>query len=126
MPQFQLSHLSPDKMDMAFGLVRIAIPGTRLPDWQRYANSLLVSGGAILALTAPDGSIHAIASYMPEPSLRYGRVLRVDTFIAFELSRRAPARKALCDALQAMAEGLDCSTVLYAQDSRGLMTPTVH
>ena len=126
MPQFQLSHLSPDQMDNAYGLVRIALPGTPLPDWRRYANALLVSGGAILALTAEDGSIHALASYLPEPSLRYGRVLRVDTFIAFELSRRAPARRALCDALEAMAEGLDCSTVVYEQGSRGLMTPTVH
>ena len=126
MPEFRLSHLSPDQMDMAYGLVRIAMPETHLPEWQSYARSLLGSGGAVLALTAPDGTIHGLASYMPEPSLRHGKVLRVDTFIAFELSRRAPARKALCDGLQATAEELGCSTVMYALDRRGLVGATVH
>lgn len=124
MPQFSLSHLSADQTDTAFGLVRIALPGTRLADWQNYVRSLMVSGGAILALTAPDGGIHALASYMPEVSLRHGRALRVDLFIAFELSRTAPARKALCEGLQTLAKGLGCSTVLYTLDSRGLPNDT--
>ena len=52
------------------------------------------------------------------------RALRVDLFVAFELSRTAPARKALCEGLQTLAKGLGCSTVLYTLDSRGLPKDT--
>lgn len=121
MPNFSLKPLSPDDVALAYPLVRMAMPDVQLEDWRSYVTCLLSAGGGVLTLVAPDGGIHALACWNVEQHLRHDLVLKVDTFVAFELSHRAPARAALCDGLQALADELGCATVLFTLESRGLI-----
>lgn len=121
MPQFSLAPLKPDQLDQAFALVRMALPSLSLAEWRNYATAMAGSGGGVLTLVAPSGSIHALAAYRATPSLHHGRALAVELFVAFELSRKAPARAALCEGLHSLAQGLGCRAVLFSADSQGLL-----
>lgn len=123
MPHFTATAIDPGQSALLFALVRIARPATSLPAWRSHAAELAAAGGGVIALRTADGTFHGLATWLPETHLAHGRALRVDTFIAFELSRRAPARKTLCEALQAIARDQGCSTVLYTLASRGLVPP---
>ena len=62
-------------------------------------------------VSAEDGCLHGIATYEPITKGISGRVLNVEIMVAFELSRRAPVRQALCDALLGFARLFDCDSV---------------
>ena len=121
MPNFTVKPLDLKDIMLAYPLVRMGMPDVHLVEGQDYVGSLLANGGGVLTLVAPDGGIHALACWNLEQHLRHELVLKVDTFVAFELSHRAPARAALCEGLQELADGLGCSTVLFTLESRGLI-----
>ena len=87
--------------------------------WLTEAAALIERGGGILAARAPDGSVHGVATYEVARKGLLGRVLAVDTLITFELSRRAPARHALHEALELLANAFDCRSVVVPLPSRG-------
>ena len=122
MPQFSLAPLKPEQVAEAYPLVRMALPQLELDAWQGYAAAVASAGGGVLTLLAPNGAIHALAAYRTVPSLHHGRALVVDLFVAFELSRKAPARTALVEGLHQLAEGLDCRAVLFTSESQGLLS----
>ena len=84
----------------------------------RQATDLIERGGGILAARAPDGTIHGVATYEVAKKALLGRVLAVDTLITFELSRRAPARRALCDALDLLGHAFDCRNIVLPIPSK--------
>lgn len=119
MPIFSIEHLGADRLADAWPVVCMSHPHSRADWWNSEAEALIDRGGGILAARGPDGAIHGVATYEVARKALLGRVLAVDTFITFELSRRAPARHALCDALDLLAHAFDCRIVLLPLPSRG-------
>lgn len=112
MPTFRIEHLDDEKLLDAWPIVRSA-GAEPLPDWwENEALELMRRGGGVLAARAPDGSIHGVATYECLRRSACGPVLAVGRLVSFELNRRQPVRKALCDALQAIAAAFCCSAVV--------------
>ena len=122
MPQFSLAPLKPEQVAQAYPLVRMALPQLELGEWQDYAAAMASPGSGVLTLLAPSDAIHALAAWRAVPNLHHGRALIVELFVAFELSRKAPARAALVDGLHQLADGLGCQAVLFTSESQGLLT----
>ena len=119
MVQFSVSHLRTDMIPEAYALVRIAVPEVTFERWQEFADALIANGGGILGVFAGDATLHGLATYEIDNVLRHGRRLKVDTIVTFELTRLAPARKALCEALECRAAELGCTAMVLAMRSHG-------
>jgi hypothetical protein len=65
----------------------------------------------VLAARGPDGSVHGVATYAAARNQRAGCVLSVEKLITVELSRKAPCRNALCEALELLSLALGCHGV---------------
>lgn len=119
MARFAIEHLSEDQLVEAWPVVRMSNSRANADWWASEAAALVGRGGGILAARAPDGSIHGIATYEVVRKALLGRVLAVDTLITFELSRRAPARHALCDALDLLGHAFDCHSIVLPFPAKG-------
>jgi hypothetical protein len=109
-PQFYVVELGLDRVDDAYALARTVTPGLRREDWAGFVERRLAEGG-MLALLAADGVLFGYLCWRIEQRLRHGRVLAVDEFMTFELSRSAPGRTALCDAAEEVALERGCDAV---------------
>jgi hypothetical protein len=118
MAQFTIEHLSEDVLLHAWPIVRMSHSLANPGWWVSEATALIERGGGILAARAPDGTIHGVATYEVAKKALLGRVLAVDTLITFELSRRAPARRALCDALDLLGHAFDCRNIVLPLPSK--------
>lgn len=118
---FTIDHLSASDLADAWPIVRMSLAHADGAWWLCEAGDLLQRGGGVLAAHAPDGSIHGIATYEPVVKPRAGKVLAVDRLIAFELSRSAPCRRALCDAIELLAPALGCNGVALAVPAKGYL-----
>ena len=119
MPQFGIEHLSEGRLAEAWPVVRMSRSHAHSDWWVCEGVALIARGGGILAVRAPDQVIHGIATYEVGRKARLGRVLVIDTLITFELSRRAPVRRALCDALELLASAFDCRSIVLPLPSKG-------
>jgi hypothetical protein len=119
MAQFTIEHLSEDLLLDAWPVVRMGHSHANGDWWLSEATVLNGRGGGILAARAPDGTIHGVATYEVAKKALLGRVLAVDTLITFELSRRAPARHALSDALELLGHAFDCRSIVLPLPSKG-------
>lgn len=123
MAQFTVAPLEKDQIDGAYPLVRMAAPEVAPDAWRGFAERLIDNGDGILCVFAGDSTLHGLAAYRLDEGLRYGRMLRVDTIVTFELDRAAPARTALCAALERVAQQLECESLTLAMPSRGYADP---
>lgn len=121
MLQFIIQQLTRDQLGSAWPLVRAAGEYLALDRWIDAARRLMNNGGGILAVSTADGAIQGVATFEPVEESRGGNVLLVDTFVTFELSRRAPARAALCDALERLSAELGCDAVAVNGLNRGFL-----
>lgn len=112
MQRFAIEHLSEEQLLEAWPVVRVSNAHANCDWWASEAAALIERGGGILAARAPDGSIHGVATYAVARKAPLGRILAVDTLISFELSRRAPARHALYEALELLASAFDCRSIV--------------
>ena len=119
MPQFGIEHLSEERLAEAWAVARMSRSHAYCDWWVSESVALIARGGGILALRAPDHAIHGIATYEVARKARLGRVLLVDTLVAFELNGRAPVRHALRDALELLASAFDCRSILLPLPSKG-------
>ena len=119
MPRFTIEQLSGDRFSEAWPVVRASHSHANADWWISEASALAGRGGGILVARAPDGTIHGVATYELVRRTLLGRVLAVDTLIAFELSRRAPARHALCEALGLLASNFDCRSMVLPLPAKG-------
>ena len=119
MARFAIEHLSGDQLLEAWPVVRLAQAHANCDWWMSDAAALIERGGGILVARAPDGNIHGIATYAVARKPLLGRVLAVDTLVSFELSRRAPARHALYEALELLANAFDCRSIVLPLPSKG-------
>lgn len=120
MDLLQISELPHEQTEAAFALVRLATDWT-LPEWRRAVGSDRSEGGGALCATASGGVMLGVATYQVESDRRLGRVLRITTFVAFELGGAGATRKALRERLDRLAEQLGCRAVLFGSGSRGLV-----
>lgn len=116
-----ITELEPRHLAEAWPLVRSVAPRATLERWESFARGLLDRGGGVVAVTAENGGILGLATYEAADKLRLGKVLQVETLVAFELTRRAPVRRALCDALDRLAPVLGCAAVAVMVPSRGYL-----
>jgi hypothetical protein len=124
MPDLRIRQLDRDDVERAWSLVRSKSQISSLSEWKRFAHDLFERGGGVIAVSAEDECLHGIATYEPIRTKDSGSVLQVDTMIAFELSRNAPVRSALCDALTGFARLFDCDSVRLAMpDGRVIERP---
>ena len=119
MPRFTVIQVGADRLDSTLPLVRMAAPLTSARQWRRYVESLSAGGGGLLAAFARDTRPHGIAAYRIEDDLAHGRTLRVEPMVTFEINRSAPARTALCAALERLARAQGCACLTIATGSRG-------
>lgn len=118
MPRFAIDHLNPDQLREAWPVVRMSDSLANCDWWVSEAAQLIERGGGILAARASDGSIHGVATYAVARKPLVGRVLTVDILVTFELSRRAPARRALYEALELLAGAFDCRSIVVPHPSK--------
>lgn len=111
MPDLRIRQLDREDVARAWPLVRSKSRLSSLSGWNRFAHDLFERSGGIIAVSAEDGCLHGIATYEPITKRNSDRVLHVEIMVAFELSRRAPVRHALCDALLGFARLFDCDSV---------------
>ena len=119
MAQFAIEHLTEDRLPEAWPVVCMSHLHASAEWWISEASALIGRGGGVLAARAPDGTIHGVATYEVAKKGVLGRVLDVGTLVTFELSRRAPARHALCDALDLLGHAFDCRSVVLPLPSKG-------
>ena len=119
MSQFTVIHLQRDRLDEALPLVRMAAPTATADQWRKFVGWLGRNDGGVLAAFAGDGRPHGIAAFRTEESLSLGRALHVEPMVTFELSRSAPARTALCQALELLAVARKCDNLVIVTGSRG-------
>lgn len=112
MAQFTIEHLTEDQLLEAWPVVSMSHSHANADWWASEGAALIERGGGILAARAPDGTIHGVATYEVARKALLGRVLAVDTLITFELRHGAPARHALCDALDLAAAAFDCRSIV--------------
>jgi hypothetical protein len=119
MAQFAIEHLSQDRLAEAWAVVRHSHSHANQQWWIAEGSALIERGGGILAARGRDGALYGLATYEVARKALLGRVLAVDTLISFELSRRAPVRHALCDALELLASAFDCRSIVLPLPSKG-------
>jgi hypothetical protein len=110
--KFAVEHLSEDRLAEAWPVVCMSHSHANADWWISESSALIGRGGGVLAARAADGCIHGIATYEVVRRALVGRVLAVATLVTFELSRRAPARRALDEALELLASAFDCRSIV--------------
>jgi hypothetical protein len=124
MPNFTVSPLQPEQIPAVWPLVRMGRADLSLEEWNAYARKLLEGSGGILGAFAPGSRLQGIATFRPDIDLRFGKALRVDLIVTFELKRDAPVRQVLCDAIDLIAEGFGCKGVVMTMGCRGYADPS--
>lgn len=109
MAHFTVENLQKDRLGEAWPVVRTSGLEANLDWWLTDAAGLIDRGGGVLVARAPNGSIHGVAAYEAVHRPPLAGVLAVEMLITFELNRRAPARRSLCEALEQVAMALNCT-----------------
>jgi hypothetical protein len=112
MPELSVLQLSECQLAHAFPLVRAAARVTS-DRWEAFGRELIAAGGGILAIQADDGCLHGLAAFRRCETLRHDVSLQVEILVAFELSRSAPVRRALCEAIREHAKARRCHSIVY-------------
>ena len=123
MTRFTVIHVGEDRIDETLPLVRMAAPLLSAERWRWCVGEAGRRGGGVLAAFAADGRPHGLAVYRTEESLIDGRMLRVEPIITFEINQSAPARSALCEALELLALAKGCDSLMVVTASRGYADP---
>lgn len=118
-PQFYAGALLPAHADAAYPLVRSMAPEVTLEEWLDYVVRRCREGG-LMGLFGSDDTLVGLFSYRFGERLRHGRVLALDDFVTFELSRAAPGRVVLMTAAVNLARSLGCTGIEVRVGSRGM------
>lgn len=119
MTPFTIEHLTHERLMDAWPIIQASGVQPHINWWLNDAAQLLDESGGVLAARAPDGIVYGVAIYRLARDPRFGRILSVESIVAFELSRRAPVRQALCDALDELSSTLECNGIGMAERLSG-------
>ena len=122
MPDLDVQILDRDRLTDAYPLVRSATR-VSLRRWEEFGRQLAAVGGGVLAVTAADGCIHAVASFRPRPNLRHRQSLDVEVFVAFELPGTSGARALLYGALERLGAERQCESLTLTTAAKGYEIP---
>lgn len=109
--------LNANKIDQAYGLVRLAAPQISLEAWRDFANSLISPSEApesgIVTVEDARGYIRGLVGYAIDRDLEHGRTLMAKNFIALDGTRQAREKVAftLIRALEALARDTGCRAI---------------
>jgi hypothetical protein len=122
MPDLRLLRLEERQLSEAYPLVRSA---THVDEtsWIAFARRLILAGGGVLAVKAQDNCTYGVAAFRLLGTLRHGACLQVEIMVAFELSRHAPVRKALCAALEEIAREEECRAIVFTMAASSHANP---
>jgi hypothetical protein len=118
-PQFYVVGLGVAEAEAAYPLIRSIAPEIDREDWLEYVRRRCRVGG-LIGLYGENGALVGLASYRLGERLRHGKVLALDDFVTFELSRTAPGRAALMAAAEERARLLGCAGIEVRTSARGL------
>ena len=119
MADFKVMHLWEAQFAEAYALVRTAVPGLAPDRWGEFARAMVRADGGVIGAYAGNGNLHAVAAYRPAQSLHCEQILWVEPLVTFELNESAPARTALCEALELLALAKGCDRLRVQMSSRG-------
>lgn len=113
---FSIHRLAPDRIFLAYPLVRSALPEVSLEGWTAFAGHLVTdqeaeSDGGILTVENESGVIIGLVSYQCREDLELGKVLVVDRLLAYELLDRRGVAELIVEALDAEADRLGCRAI---------------
>jgi hypothetical protein len=115
--QFIARMLTPERVDCAYPIVRLAANDLSPDAWRQLSCAFLQPNdkrplnSGIVTIEDDDGYVHGLCSYSVTPDLRHGPSLLVDNFIAVDIVHTERARLALIDAMMALARRLGCHAV---------------
>jgi hypothetical protein len=117
-PQFYVDALGLPRAAAAYPLIRAISPELSLEGWLDYAERRCRHGG-LMGLFGAGGEVTGLFSYRLGERLA-GRVLALDDFVTFELSRAAPGRAAMIAAAEALGRSLGCVAMEVRTGARGI------
>ena len=117
-PQLYVDELGLARAGDAYPLIRSIAPSISFEDWLDYAERRCRQGG-LMGLFGQSGELTGLFSYRLGERLG-GRVLALDDFVTFELSRAAPGRTALIAAAEGLGRSLGCYGLEVRVGSRGI------
>jgi hypothetical protein len=117
MPDLTVAAVGLDRLAEIYPLIRSATR-VSLERWREFGRELLAGGGGVLAVTAPDNCVHGVAAYRPVGNLRHQKTLDVEVIVAFELRGEDRVRELLCQELERIAVGLNCSAMNLTVNAR--------
>lgn len=104
-----IAPLTPDQIDEAYVLARLAYRDLTLEDWRRRATATLGSHvQGMLAARNPAGRLRGLMLYSIGPSIAAGPVLNIERLIAFGVLDPAPIADALTRHVLDIAEASGC------------------
>lgn len=109
MSQFVAQPLTLCRIDQAYPVVQLGLPGLSLPAWRAYAVRCLTgSDSGIDAVLGPHDILHGLAGYAITAHPLHGRVLTADPLIALTVLRDNAVRRTLIAALEQHARARGC------------------
>lgn len=113
---FNIHPLAPERVFLAYPLVRSAMPDVTLENWTAFADEFLDETRnqpqrGILTVDNESGVIIGLVAYHCRPDLEHGRILVVDHLLAFELLDRRGVAEMIVEALEAEADRLGCQAI---------------
>ena len=109
MSQYTVVDLPEDRLDSVYPLVRTFNAAIRPEQWRAYFDALRPNGG-VLILTAEDTPFGFMA-YRKLERLPQGLILEIDLVVTFELCRIGEGRRALSEAVEALARNQGCTAL---------------
>ncbi len=114
MRRLRVQPLTPERIPQAFVLIQVSIPEVQLEDWVAFAAHLAsaehVDKGALIALNE-QGYIVGLCCYHLEDTLRHGRTLNVDHFLALDLFDLTSVALTLAESAHSLAQELGCCAI---------------
>ncbi len=116
MRSFHVHPLTPERVFLAYPLVRSALPAVTLEDWTAFAEDFLPgdrrpSSTGILTVENESGVIIGLVAYECRRDLEQGKVLIVDRLLAFELLDRRGVAELIVEAIEAEADRQGCRAI---------------
>lgn len=120
MPDLAVTTVANDELPIVWPLVRSAGYAHGLTDWLREGRALMARGGRILAVRSEHDTFYGVAT-CEAVHRRERSFLNVDRFVAFEVSRNAPVRRALAAAVVELSRELGCGAIAAAGPDNPLL-----
>ena len=118
---YRVQNLGPERLRLAFSLVRMVHPELSLEAWRRYARPRLARRAAglaarrgILSLEDQHGCILALYAFRVEPDLRRGALMRCEYIAAIDLLNPRRAMRALIQEIRNRADITGCTAIRIA------------